>query len=142
MQIYPDYTIFIQFFQFLILLILFNFLLFRPVLNAFKKRQAAIDSLSAKAEDNRHEAEGLGKTYDEQLKGQKLPVMEERDALLKQAASASMKMIEEARQELAEELVKVKDSVKAEADRALEALKVDSDRLASEVVEKIMKRGK
>ena len=53
-----------------------------------------------------------------------------------------MKMIEEARQELAEELLKVKDTVKAEADRALEALKADSDRLASEVVEKIMKRGR
>lgn len=142
MQIYPDSTIFVQFFQFLILLILFNFLLFRPIMNAFKKRQAAIDSLSAKAEENRNEAEGLGRTYEEQLKGQKLPVMEERDVLLKEASSASMKMIEEARQELAEELVKVKDAVKAEADKALEALKADSDRLASEVVEKIMKRGR
>jgi F-type H+-transporting ATPase subunit b len=142
MQIYPDSTIFVQFFQFLILLVLFNFLLFKPIMKVFEKRQNAIDSLSTKADENRSEAEGLGKTYEEQLKGQKGPVMEERDVLLKQASSASMKMIEEARQELAEELVKVKDAVKAEADRALETLRADSDRLASEVVAKIMKRGR
>jgi len=142
MQIAPDFTIFIQFLQFLILLILFNFLLFKPILKALKKRQGTIDSLSTRAEANRHEAEGLGKTYEEQLRAKKLPLIEERNELLKQATSASMKMIEEARQELAEELVKVKDTVGAEADRALEALRADSDRLASEVVEKIMKRSK
>ncbi len=135
-------TIFIQFLQFLILLFLFNFLLFKPTMNALKKRQGTIESLAAKAEENQHEAEGLGKTYEERLKGEKLPVLEERDGLLKQATSTSMKMIEEARQELAEELLKVKDTVRMEADRALEALRADSDRLASEVVEKIMKRGK
>ena len=40
MQIYPDYTIFIQFFQILVLLVFFNFLLFKPVLDALKKRRA------------------------------------------------------------------------------------------------------
>ena len=74
MQIDPDLTIFIQFLQFLVLLILFNFLLFKPVMKALKKRQGAIDSLAAKAEENRHEAEVMGKTYEEQLREQKLPV--------------------------------------------------------------------
>ena len=128
MEIAPNYTIFIQFLQFIVLLILFNFLLFRPVAKALQKRQGTIESLAAKAEGNRQEAEGSGKQYEERLKELKAPIQEERDGLLKQAHAASMSVIEEARQELAEELVKVKDTVRSEADKALEALKADSDR--------------
>ena len=140
MEIAPNLTLFVQFLQFLVLLILFNFLLFRPIMNALKKRQGAIESVAAEAMENQREAEVMGKTYEERLRELRLPVTEERESLLKQAHSASVKTIEAARQELAEELVKVKDSVKAEADKALEALEVEGDRLASEVVEKIMKR--
>ena len=75
MQIYPDYTIFIQFGQILVLLVFFNFLLFKPVLNALKKRQDTIDSLAVKGESDRQEAEGLGKSYDEKLKEKKLPIL-------------------------------------------------------------------
>ena len=41
-----NYTILIQFLNFLILLILLNLLLFKPVLNALRKRKASIQSLS------------------------------------------------------------------------------------------------
>ena len=77
-----------------------------------KKRRTAIDSLVGKAEDNRQEAEVLTKTYEEKLKERKLPIMEQREAALKEAHAASMKIIEEARRELAEELAKVKETVK------------------------------
>jgi len=142
MQIAPDPTIVLQFLQFLILLVLFNFLLFKPIMKALKKRQGAIESLAAKAERSRQEAEVLGKSYEDRQREMRLPITEELDAALKQAHSASVKTIEEARQDLARELLKVKDTVRIEGERALEALKADSERLASEVVEKIMKRAK
>ena len=65
-------------------------------MNALRKRQGAIESLAAKAEGNRHESEELEKTYEERLREGKLPVTEERDGLLKEAHSASIKVIEEA----------------------------------------------
>jgi F-type H+-transporting ATPase subunit b len=142
MQINPDYTILIQFGQLMVLLIIFNFLLFKPILNALKKRQGTIDSLVGKTEDYRLEAEGMGKAYDEKLKEKKLPILEERDSLLKQTQAASMKVVEEARQELAGELAKVKDTVRREAEASLESLRAESDRLAKEVVAKIMTRGR
>ena len=140
MEIAPNLTLLVQFLQFLVLLILFNFLLFKPIMNALKKRQGAIDTLANESSGESTRSRSHGKIYEEQFRERKLPVTEERDSLLKQAQSASMKTIEAARQELAEELVKIKDSVKVEADRALDALKGEADRLASEVVEKIMKR--
>jgi F-type H+-transporting ATPase subunit b len=141
MQVYPNATILFQFLQILALVILLNFLLFKPILKALKKRQETVRSLGDQAEGRRREAEGMGKAYDESMKGRKTPILEERDGLLKQTHAASMKVIEEARRDLTEELAKVKDGVRREAEKALQALKVESDALAGEIVKKIMKRG-
>ena len=136
-----NYTLFIQFFQILILLALLNFFLFKPVLNGLKKRHLAIQSLAERAEDNRKVAETLTKTYEETLKERKQPIAEQREAALKDAHASSMKVIEEARRELGEELAKVKDAVKKEAEKTLEALLGKSDLLAAEITQKITKRG-
>jgi vacuolar-type H+-ATPase subunit H len=68
--------------------------------------------------------------------------MEQREGSLKEAHAASMKVIEEARRELAGELAKVKETVKKEAGKTLDALLGESDRLAVEILQKITKRGK
>jgi F-type H+-transporting ATPase subunit b len=137
-----NYTLFIQFFQLLIVLILLNVFLFKPILGSLKKRRAAVESLVGKAEDNRQEAEVLTKTYEEKLKEKKLPIMDQRESALKEAHAASMKVIEEARRELAVELAKVKETVRSEAGKTLDALLGESDRLAAEISQKIMERGK
>jgi F-type H+-transporting ATPase subunit b len=135
-----DQTIVYQFLNLLIMLVLLNLLLFKPILSAIKKRQSAIQSLGEKAEAGQAEIESYAKAYEEHLKEKKRPITEERDSLLKDAQSASMKVIEAARQDLTQELSKVKDTVRAEADKALATLSAESDRLSSEIVEKLIKR--
>ena len=61
--------------------------------------------------------------------------------MLKDAHGTSMKVIEEARRELTDELAKVKEAVKSEAEKTLQALLAESDRLALEITNKITKRG-
>jgi F-type H+-transporting ATPase subunit b len=141
MKLEFDYTLLVQFAQVLILLILLHFLVFKPVLRALSKRQDAIQSLAGKAEGSVHEVETLGRTYDESLKAKKLPILQERDTLLKENHAASMQVIEEARRDLTEELAKVKDGVKKEVDKAMENLKGQSEAFVGEIVRKIMKRG-
>jgi F-type H+-transporting ATPase subunit b len=136
-----NYTILIQFFQFLLLLLLLNFLLFRPILGGLRKRRTTIESLAEKGEKSRQEALGLSRTYEESLKEKKLPLAAKREAMLKEAHAASMKVVEEARQELTQDLAKVKERVAGEAGKALEALLGESDRLAEEIAQKITKRG-
>ena len=136
-----NYTLFIQFFQLLILLVLLDLFLFKPVLGSLNKRRAAIDSLAGKAEDSRQEADALAKAYGETRKERKAPVLAQREGALKEAHAASMKIVEEARRELAGELAKVKETVKKEAENTLDALLGESDRLALEIAQKIGKRG-
>jgi F-type H+-transporting ATPase subunit b len=141
MKLEFDYTLLVQFAQVLILLILLHFLAFKPVLRALSKRQDTIQSLAGRAEGGAHEVETLGRTYDEGLKAKKLPILQQRDTLLKENHEASMKVIEEARRDLTEELAKVKDGVKNEVGKAMENLKGQSDVFVAEIVQKIMKRG-
>ena len=136
-----NYTIFIQFFQFLLLLFLLNFLLFRPILRGLKRRRTTIEALTEKGEKSRQEALGLSQTYEESLKQKKLPIEAKRDAMVKEAHAASMKVVEEARRELTEDLAKVKEGVARDAEKTLETLLGESDRLATEIAQKITKRG-
>jgi F-type H+-transporting ATPase subunit b len=136
-----NYTILIQFANFLILLILLQFFLFRPVLNVLKKRKNAIDALGLRVEQLRGDATTLGRTYDESAKEKKRPILDQRESALKEAHAGSMKIIEEARHHLSAELEKIKEAVRNEADEALRSLTQKTSLLAAEVVAKVMKRG-
>ncbi len=136
-----DKTLIFQFLNVLIMVFFLNFMLFKPVVKALRKRQDTIRNLGLKAEENRTEAEGFEKRYEETRKEKETPIVEQRDSLLKDAHSASMKVIEEARTELAGELAKVKDAVKQEAAKTFDALKNESDRLSGEIAQKILQRG-
>jgi F-type H+-transporting ATPase subunit b len=141
MQIYPDWTIFIQFGQFLVLLILLHFLVFKPVLAALKRREDTVRSLAQKGEGTAQDAESISRAYEEGLKGRKMPILAERDNTLRESHAASMKVIEEARSDLAVELAKVKGGVRQEVAKTMESLKGQSDALVGEIVQKIMSRG-
>jgi len=136
-----NYTILIQFANFLVLLILLQTFLFRPVLTALKKRKDALNGLAKRVEQLRGDAATLGRTYDERAKEKKRPILEQRESSLKEAHEGSMKIIEEARQRLTAELEQIKGTVRTEADQVLQSLAQKTSQLSAEVVAKVMKRG-
>ena len=136
-----NYTLLVQFANLLILLILLNFLLFRPVLRALNRRRMFMQSLSDKVQEENRQATEIGRTYEEKAKELKRPIMEQRETLVKEAQAGSMKVIEDARRDLTSELDKMKERVKAESDAALQRLTGETDRLSQEVVERVLKRG-
>jgi F-type H+-transporting ATPase subunit b len=136
-----NYTILVQFANLIILLILLNFFLFKPVLRALNKRRAFIQSLTDKVQEENRQATEIGRTYEDGARERKRPILDHREALVKEAQAASMKVIEEARRDLTSELDKMKERVKAESDAALQRLTGEADRLSQEVVARIVKRG-
>jgi F-type H+-transporting ATPase subunit b len=136
-----NYTLLVQFLNLLILLILLNFLLFRPVLKALNKRRAFMQALTDKVQNEEKQAVELTKSYEDETKERRRPVLELRDTTVKEAQTASMKVIEEARQELAMDLEKIKERVRTESGAALQRLLGEADRLSGEVVQKVLKRG-
>ena len=135
-----NYTLLIQFFNFLILLILLNILLFKPVLKAINKREGTLGTLFDKVDATKKEAIRLEQAYTEGSAERKKPVLDGKDAALAEARKSSMHLIEVARTELADELAKVKGEIDSESKRISEALKGEVDKLSTEVAQKILKR--
>lgn len=140
MDVTPNYTIFIQFFNLLVVLVFLNFFLFKPVLRALLKREDAISSSVDGAKSLEEDTRNLERAYDEGLKEKKRPVVETRDAMISEAHNTSLRMIEEARAELNEELTKIRGKIADESRQVLEKLKMDVDRLSGEAAERIIQR--
>ncbi len=135
-----DYTLLIQFFNFLILLILLNVLLFKPVLRAIDKRQSALGALAGKATGVQEDVTRLEKAYDEGSRDRRKPILDGKEATLTEAHKSSLHLIEQARGDLSKELAKLKGDVERESKSITETLRADVDRLSTEVAEKILKR--
>jgi F-type H+-transporting ATPase subunit b len=140
MTIIPDLTIFIQFANFLIILLFLNFFLFKPVIGALKKREGTIQSLAERVEKAKQGAKDFEKQYDEVTHEKKKPIIESKDAALSEANTGATKLIEKARQELTEELSKIKGEIEIEGKRVYETLRADVDRLSGDVAAKILRR--
>jgi F-type H+-transporting ATPase subunit b len=135
-----NYTILIQFANFLILLILLNALLFKPVLKAISKRDTTISSLFGKSKGIREDLANLERSYDEKIKERKRPILESKDVLLNEAHANSMHIIEKTRVELADELTRSKVEIEQESKKIYDSLNMEVERLSTEAAQKILKR--
>ena len=135
-----NYTLLIQFLNFLVLLFLLNVLLFKPVLKAINKREKTLGSLFDNVDGIKADAVSLEQAYEEGSRERKRPVLEGKEAALVEAQKSSMRLIEVARTELADELVKVKAEIERQNKSIYDALKGEVEKLSTEVAEKILKR--
>jgi F-type H+-transporting ATPase subunit b len=135
-----DYTLIVQFFNFLILLILLNFLLFKPVLRAMGKREETINSLADRIQKAKEGMGMLEKEYEDAAREQKRPIIADKDSTIAEAHTVSMHIIEKARAELSGELERVKSEIESESKRVFDSLKTDVKRLSTGVAQKILQR--
>lgn len=140
MTILPDITILYQFANFIIILILLNFFLFKPVIGALKKREGTIQSLAERIEKAKQDTKDFERQYNEVTQEKKRPIMESKDAALSEANTGATKIIEKARQELTEQLSKIKDEIEREGKKVYDTLRSDVDKLSGDVAAKILRR--
>ena len=99
-----------------------------------------MQALADKVQAEEKQATELTKSYEDESKERRRPILEQRDTTVKEAQTASTKVIEEARQELTIDLEKMKERVRTESSAALQRLSGEADRLSQEVVQKVLKR--
>lgn len=135
-----DMTLIYQFANFIILLILLNFLLFKPVLKAIGKRQGAIKHLTDGVEQAKEDTKDMERNYDHTMLEKKQPIVSSKDSIISNANSEAMHVIEKARNELADELAKIKSGIEQDGKKAYDALRADVDKLSTEAAQKILRR--
>ena len=125
-----DWTIFVQFANFIVLMIVLNILLYRPLRNVMASRRETIDGSHDKARTLEAQIEEKMARYEEKLQAAKQQGNQEKAALRQAGAAEEAGIISKAREEATVRLQGVKDQVAEAATAARQQLKSDTESLA------------
>ena len=135
-----DWTIFLQFFNFVVLMFLLNIILYRPLRRIIAQRRETVAGDHARARDLAAQIDEKMARYQDQLQDAKQKGAAEKAQLRRQAAEQEATILGAAHEEASAQLQTIKGQVAAEAAQAREALKTETDTLAGMIAGKVLGR--
>ena len=135
-----DWTLFLQFVNFMILMAVLNALLFKPLRAALQARRETIEGSRAKVHDIDEQVQAQIARYEAQLQEARLQGAQERSTLRKAGQEEEARILGEANRTAAEKLQTIKEQIQQEADAARRALRNETEALAKEIVRKVLGR--
>ena len=135
-----DWTLFLQFANFMILMVVLNALLFKPLRAALQARREAIESSKAKVHDIDEQVQAQIARYEAQLQEARLQGAQERATLRKAGQEEEARILGAANQTAAEKLQTIKEQIQEEAGTARQALRNETEALAKEIAGKVLGR--
>lgn len=135
-----DLAFVIQFVNFLVLMLVLNIFLFKPIRKVMADRKGQIDGARERAAAVDKDVQEKMALYEARLREIKAKANVERDALRSDALREEAAVIEKARKEAADSLSSIKSRVAKEAADAKEFLTVQARSLSLEICEKVLGR--
>ncbi|MBI5847128.1 MAG: hypothetical protein HZB31_04140 [Nitrospirae bacterium] len=125
--------------NFLVLVAILNFLLFKPLLALFKERESSVKgSLDAARELDRKKEEGIEK-MNKELSEARRNAKDAFETLRDEGLKSQKALLAEAEAQAAGLLQKARGELKTEAEKAKTALKADAEKFSEEIVRKLVK---
>ncbi|MGE4345059.1 MAG: ATP synthase F0 subunit B [Geoalkalibacter sp.] len=135
-----DWTLFLQFGNFIILLVILHFLLYRPLLRIMEERRQATEGGHERARELEDEIQSRIKAYRDKLHEAKTRASEERAAMRTAAAEEERRILAEAQQKSSAQIQSVRDQVAKQAEEARKGLRSEAQDLARQVASKVLGR--
>lgn len=135
-----DWTIFLQTANFLVLMLVLNFLLYRPVRGILKLRKAKIEGDYDKAKQLEQQINEKMTRYQDCLQEAKNKANQEKSAMRKSATEEQERILGSAREEATGHLQAIKNRVLSQAKEARSDLSKEAQTLASLVASKVLGR--
>ncbi len=135
-----DWTIWLQFANFFVLMAVLNFLLYRPLRGIINRRRESIDGSYAKAKELESQINEKMQRYQDQLHAAKLKGNDERAEMRKAASADEADILGKAHSKAADQLLQIKSMVATEAEAAAKALNKETKALASQIASKVLGR--
>ncbi len=135
-----NWTLFLQFANFMILMAVLNALLFKPLRAALQARKETIEGSKAKVQDIDEQVQAQIARYEAQLQDARQQGAQERSALRKTAQEEEGRILGGANQKAAEKLQTIKAQIQEEADAARQALRNETEALAKDIAGKVLGR--
>ncbi len=135
-----DWTLGLQFLNFIILLIVLNKLLYQPLTKIITQRREKVEGSYARAKSLEADIDEKMERYQKQLSDAKVLANEERNKLKKAASEEEATLLSEAHGKATTRLRAIKDQVAGEAEEASKTLKSEAESLAGQIATKVLGR--
>ena len=135
-----DLSFVIQLINFLILILVLNVLLYKPIRKILAERQTRIAEAKARAESVDNDVQAKMAEYEAQLKSMKSGAADERGALVKEAQAEEATILEAARKDATDAIAAIKARVAQEAASARTLLQEQAKALSADICEKVLGR--
>ena len=135
-----DWTLFLQFANFMILMAVLNALLFKPLRAALRERRETVDGSKSKVTDLEEQIQAQVARYEAQLQEAKLQGNQERAAMRKAAQEEETKILAAAHDKATQKIQTIKEQIASEADADRAALRSGTEVLAKDVAGKVLGR--
>ena len=135
-----DYSLSLQIINFILLIIILNYLLYKPLLGAIDKRKKAVDESEEEINRLNRVVEEKMAAYEAKLQSSKINAMKKNKEIIKDGSEKAKTIIDEASKEISimtEEFYKKMDK---EVQAAKEFLTTQTQSLSYEIAEKVLGR--
>jgi len=135
-----DKTLFLQMINFIVLMLILNYLLYRPLLSIIEKRKKILESSTEEVQRLNKTIEEKQKEYEEKLRRAKQEALDIKVQLLKEANEEAKAMIDEKRSKIPAMMEEVQQRVSKEMEMARAVLQGKTKELSREIAEKVLGR--
>ena len=138
-QVGLDSTLLFQIVQFLLIVLIVNFLIVKPVRTTMLKREQKLDLLKSKSNASLAAIEQKAREYDEKLEATRAEITEYQNRLRSDANARSQATLEKAKTESDAELASMRAQINSEANAVIDKLASETDMLAKQIVQMVTK---
>jgi len=135
-----DYTIWIQMVNFLVLILILNKLLYKPILGIIDRRKKMMDESDAEVKSLQDTVARKMSEYEDRLRQAKLSAMEQRGEIVKAGTDQAKGILDAVRKEIPGILEEFHGKMNREIEDARKVLRENSRGLSLEIAEKVMGR--
>lgn len=140
MTIVPDWTLFVQIINFLLLVYLLNLVMFRPLRRGLRDRMAAVAGLEGDVGQLSESEQGVLAQVQEGLTEARREGLGRRESIRAEGSQAEASLLEQVKREVDEEWAKMEKKIKDDVGKARKALKTQAQDFAKTLAAKIVGR--
>jgi F-type H+-transporting ATPase subunit b len=136
----PDWTLFVQIANFLLIVWVLNIVLFKPIRNILIQRKEKVTSLEQNVETSDREAKEKNEAFDVGIRDARAKGLSEKNVLLNEAADEEKEIVDKINQKAQADLAEVREKIAKDAEAVRASLQKEIDTFASAIGEKILGR--
>jgi len=136
-----NYTVWIQMANFLVLIVILNFLLYKPVLKIIEKRNQKIEASKEQVRSLEETIEQKMAAYEEKVRQARTEALLQKEAVKEAGTEQGKEIIGTVREEISRKLEDFKVRLQKETDEARVSLREQTRAIAGEISEKVLGRG-